>query len=125
MPEPSEDGRLSPSVTLRNPSRLSRLDDGSREDAESVKDLFTPRERDPYAFTFKLREQSFHDSVSSSRDQRRPYKQPVSLRRTTYTPKDRVRKSFLSNPKHPFQTLPGVIAVQFVLHTPRVSVALL
>ena len=94
MPEPSEDGRLSPSVTLRNPSRLSRLDDGSRDDAESIKDPFTPRERDQYALTFKMREQSFHDVVTSSRDQRRPYKQPVSLRRTTYTPRDRVCSPF-------------------------------
>ncbi|KAK7097034.1 cyclin-dependent kinase-like 5 isoform X2 [Littorina saxatilis] len=88
VPEPSEDGRLSPSVTLRNPSRLSRLDDCSRgDDSESLKDPFTPRDRDQYSFTFKMREQTFHDS--GGRDQRRPYKQPVSLRRTTYTPRDR------------------------------------
>lgn len=89
VPEPSEDGRLSPSVTLRNPSRISRLDDAaSRDGTESV----TPREKDQYGYSFKMREQSFHDgvgSMASREQQRRPYKQPVSLRRATYTPRDR------------------------------------
>ncbi|XP_076468504.1 uncharacterized protein LOC143299205 isoform X2 [Babylonia areolata] len=89
VPEAMDDGRLSPSVTLRNPSRLSRLDD-NRDDAESVKDSFTPRDREQYGYTFKIREQSFHDpSGPGGRDQRRPYKQPISLRRTTFTPRDR------------------------------------
>lgn len=82
IPEPSEDGRLSPSVTLRNPSRLSHIDD----DTESQKNPYTPR--DQYSLMFKGREPSYHDMGAAGRE-RRPYKQPVSLRRTTYTPRDR------------------------------------
>ncbi|KAK7496513.1 hypothetical protein BaRGS_00012165 [Batillaria attramentaria] len=81
VPEPSDDGRLSPSVTLRNPSRLSYLDD----DVESQKNPFTPR--DQYSLMFKTREPSYHDMAPVGRERR--YKQPVSLRRTTYTPRDR------------------------------------
>ena len=90
MPEPSEDGRMSPSVNLRNPSRLSRLDDKeSHDDVESVKDPFTPRDRDQLTYSLKMREASMHEG-GGAREQRRAYKQPVGLRRTTFTPRDRV-----------------------------------
>ena len=47
MPEPFEDGRLSPSVSLRNPSRLSRYDPTDREnEADFIEPstALTPRE---------------------------------------------------------------------------------
>ncbi|RUS81124.1 hypothetical protein EGW08_011110 [Elysia chlorotica] len=47
MPEPFEDGRLSPSVSLRNPSRLSRYDSADRENEADFMDpsaTLTPRE---------------------------------------------------------------------------------
>ncbi|GFO15974.1 cyclin-dependent kinase-like 5 [Plakobranchus ocellatus] len=47
MPEPFEDGRLSPSVSLRNPSRLSRYDPADRENEADLMDpstALTPRE---------------------------------------------------------------------------------
>lgn len=91
VPDPNEDGRLSPSVTLCNPSRLSHMDhDGGREEGETQKNALTPRGQAP----FKMRETSYHDINAPARE-RRPYKQPVSLRRNTYTPRDRVCSALL------------------------------
>lgn len=47
MPEPFEDGRLSPSVSLRNPSRLSRYDPADRENEAEFAEppaALTPRD---------------------------------------------------------------------------------
>lgn len=64
--------------------------DGGREEGETQKNALTPRGQAP----FKMRETSYHDINAPARE-RRPYKQPVSLRRNTYTPRDRVCSALL------------------------------
>ncbi|XP_059151470.1 cyclin-dependent kinase-like 5 isoform X2 [Physella acuta] len=94
VPEPFEDGRLSPSVTLRNTSRLSRYDPVDRDDADSTVDNTSPRE--PYLTQHNLVSTPVpHQSSNAARgiDQRRSFKQqPVGYRRNAApnTPIERV-----------------------------------
>ena len=93
VPEPFEDGRLSPSVTLRNASRLSRYEmmdyEGRDDDADSTH--MTPRDG-------ALSQRTTTTPVPfgpRSGDARRGYKQSVSLRHqpAPNTPKDRVSQT--------------------------------
>ncbi|XP_055894495.1 cyclin-dependent kinase-like 5 isoform X2 [Biomphalaria glabrata] len=87
--DPYEDGRLSPSVNLRNMSRLSRYEPA--DDMNSTNDPCSPR--DPARMLAATPVHYQESSLSRGTEQRRSFKQSLNLRRAaavTNTPNDRV-----------------------------------
>ncbi|CAG5122456.1 unnamed protein product, partial [Candidula unifasciata] len=91
IPEPFEDGRLSPSVNLYNASRLPRHDTHDRDDSDYVLDFTTPRDAGTSQRIQTPTPLPFQASVNS-RKPNRTLKQPVALRRSAVpnTPKERM-----------------------------------
>ncbi|XP_067663394.1 cyclin-dependent kinase-like 3 isoform X1 [Haliotis asinina] len=76
-----EDGRLSPSVPTRNPSRMSRAEVDWKEDGELTCEAYTPR--DPPS----QKDVGYRDV--GGWDKKQHYKQGVQMRKFTQTPVDR------------------------------------
>ncbi|BFZ14578.1 hypothetical protein BsWGS_17617 [Bradybaena similaris] len=92
IPEPFEDGRLSPSVNLYNPSRLARYDTHDRDDPDNALDFTTPRDVGMSQRIYNTTPVPFQANMNS-RKPNRTYKQPVPLRRSAAvpnTPKERM-----------------------------------
>ncbi|CAL1543443.1 unnamed protein product [Lymnaea stagnalis] len=117
VPEPFEDGRLSPSVTLRNTSRLSRYDPGDKDDVDSVADPTSPR--DPLLTQRALASTPVRRYQSSNPtrvlEHCRSLKQQVNFRRTAApnTPKERVGRL---EPLNKGQTVTVTFSNQQQLH---------
>ncbi|KAH9496045.1 Cyclin-dependent kinase-like 5 [Bulinus truncatus] len=81
--EPFEDGRLSPSVTLRNMSRLSRYEPA--DEVDTLNDPSSPRDTMTTARLLAATPVQYQGTGNMNRgaDQRRSFKQILNLRKTT------------------------------------------